>query len=363
MTTSQLVAFSETQYAALSSDQHTAFSVEQVKYLTLGTPIILDLNGDGVKTLSISSGVKFDLFAEGQSINTGWVSSGDGLLVLDRNGDGVINNGTELFGSSTQLANGQKAPDGYAALRELDSNGDGIISADDALFAELRVWVDSNSDGINESGEVKTLASLGITSINARAAVNLSTDNGNLIGLTSSYETADGATHAAADVWFVADKSSATSLSTDAASLDQAIAALGTSSAAFVETPLDADVQLAEVPVFAPNPTIAAVATAEADLRTRVSSMAQAMSSFNAAGTTDNTASDLHLDATAGGLPANSAVSLAVVSMVDVMKQFDSNGGLIGNQATTTATLGKSLNQSGILDPANNTILAIGGIK
>jgi len=313
LTGTQLDAITKAQYCALTTAQIAAFTTDQVPHLALVTPIILDLNGDGVKTLSISSGVKFDLFAEGQSVNTGWVSSGDGLLVLDRNGDGSINDGSELFGSSTKLANGQKAADGYAALKELDTNGDGVISSDDAQFAELRVWVDSNSDGVSQTGELKTLTSLGISSINAQAKVDLSIDNGNLVGLTSSYQTTDGATHAAADVWFVADQSS----------------------------------------------TNAAPAASDTSLRALVSGLAQAMGSFSTAGTAKEALPGTQLDATTGVATAATSASLAVMSMVDVMKQFDANGGLIGS-STTTASLGKSLNLPGVQDPVNTVFLTIG---
>jgi Ca2+-binding EF-hand superfamily protein len=198
LTTDQMDAMTCLQFSLFKVSQQTAFTVDQQPHIKFGSPIILDLNGDGVKTLNISDGVKFDLFADGATVNTGWVSSGDGLLVLDRNHDGTINDGSELFGSATTLANGERAADGYQALRELDSNKDGVIDSEDAAFADLRVWVDGNSDGVTEAGETHTLSSLGIASINAQAVVDLSKDNGNLVGLTSSYQTTDGATHAAA---------------------------------------------------------------------------------------------------------------------------------------------------------------------
>jgi hypothetical protein len=167
------------------------------------------LNGDGVRTLSYSSGVQFDLNASGHKVQTGWVSSTDGLLVLDRNHDGIVNDGSELFGSSTKLANGQKAKDGYQALSELDSNGDHLITKADKQWDELKVWVDKNSDGITEAGEMVTLDSLGITQLNLAAEKTSSVDNGNVIGLTSSYQTTDGVNHGMADVWFVAEKNPA----------------------------------------------------------------------------------------------------------------------------------------------------------
>ena len=206
LNTSQIASLTKFQVKALSSTQVAAINTSQVPHLTLGTPIILDLNGDGVKTLGISEGVTFDLFAEGARINTGWVSAGDGLLIFDRNHDSVINDGSELFGSATRLASGDLAENGYAALRELDSNLDGLITGDDAAFDDLQVWIDKNSDGISHSSELQTLATLGIVKIGLEATAGTDTDNGNLVGLTSTYETSDGNTHAAADVWFVADR-------------------------------------------------------------------------------------------------------------------------------------------------------------
>jgi len=359
LTSQQTGALSTTQIEAWTSSQISAFGTAAYSHLTTGTPIILDLNGDGVKTLSINSGVKFDLFADGTKVNTGWVSSGDGLLVLDRNHDGLINDGSELFGSSTLLANGQKAPDGYAALREMDTNHDGVINSADAVYADLRVWVDSNSDGITETGETKTLASLGIASINLNATAGAATDNGNVLGLTSSYQTTDGATHAAADVWFVADKGSSTP---SAASVDSAIAALGNTSAAAVVA-VDSANPLSVVGTAAPlqdiQPTMPAAVSD--DLRSRVSNLAQAMGAFASTEAVDSTQTTPGLLTTGAVAAASTAASLTVGSMVDVMKQFDANGNLVAKPDAAAASLGKTLTLPGIQDPANNGFLAAGG--
>jgi hypothetical protein len=189
--------FKASQIAAMNTDQKMA--------IHLASPIVLDLNGDGVSTQSIAAGVQFDLLAQGQAVNTGWVSATDGLLARDLNGDGVINSGAELFGSATTLANGQTAPDGYSALNELDSNHDGVINSQDAAFKDLRVWVDANADGVTEQGELKTLAQLNISQLSLATDSNASMNNGNVVGLNSSYQTTDGASHAAADVWFQVD--------------------------------------------------------------------------------------------------------------------------------------------------------------
>jgi hypothetical protein len=168
----------------------------------LQSPIVLDLDGNGIQTLSVSAGVNFDLLANGQPVQTGWVGSGDGLLVLDHNRDGSINDGSELFGTSTVLADGSKAVDGYQALAQLDTNQDGVISSADAQFAKLGVWIDGNADAQTGAGEVKTLADLNISQLSLNALVTTDFNNGNLVGLTSSYQTTDGVTHLAADVWF-----------------------------------------------------------------------------------------------------------------------------------------------------------------
>ena len=202
LTTAQLSALTSAQVCAMTTDQVAALSTVQAALISTKTPIVLDLSGDGISTLNIAAGVRFDLGADGTTEHTGWVSSTDGLLVMDRNHDGNINDGSELFGSSTTLADGSKAVDGYVALAELDKNHDGIISTADVGFADLQVWVDADSDGVSTSGELKSMASLGIASISLATQQTAIVDHGNTVGLISSYQTTDGASHAAGDVWF-----------------------------------------------------------------------------------------------------------------------------------------------------------------
>jgi len=113
----------------------------------------LDLDGNGIKTTTVQNGVTFDLNNDGVLEKSAWVARGDGLLVRDINGDGKINNGGELFGSGTVLANGSKAKDGYEAMRALDSNSDGVLNSADAAFSQLGVWLDANGNGIADAGE------------------------------------------------------------------------------------------------------------------------------------------------------------------------------------------------------------------
>jgi len=205
LTTAQLSAFTSAQGMALTTSQLVAIGddIANVKI----SPIVFDLDGNGIQTLSQADGVNFDLNNDGNIDKAGWVASGDGLLARDISGDGVINHGGELFGEGTVMPDGSKAKDGYQALAALDSNLDGVIDARDAAFGSLKVWADGNSNGITDVGELKSLDSLGIKAIALDAVKTNAVDNGNLIGLMGSYTKADGSVHTAADVWFSVDAS------------------------------------------------------------------------------------------------------------------------------------------------------------
>eukprot|EP01031_Cornospumella_fuschlensis_P025279 gene25279-30527_t len=173
-------------------------------FITLAsTPLVLDLNGDGVQTTSLNEGTQFDLLNTGKKINVGWVSKQDGLLAMDLNGDGSINSGAELFGDHTVLADGTLASNGWVALSAQDSNHDGKIDAQDANFDKLRVWVDANGDGVTDAGELHTLADEHIASINLNHDNSSVQQNGNLVQMASSFTTTDGARHSVADVGFM----------------------------------------------------------------------------------------------------------------------------------------------------------------
>jgi hypothetical protein len=172
-------------------------------------PLVLDLDRDGVlETTGIpapgtaGTTVFFDLDADGIRTAVGWVAPDDGLLVLDRNGNGLIDNGRELFGDATPL-NGNGTLDlaagiaahGFQALDKEDTNRDGIVSAADARFANLRMWRDLNRDGVSQAGELTTLATEGIVSITvASTEVSQNLPNGNQLFRTGSFTRSDGTT-------------------------------------------------------------------------------------------------------------------------------------------------------------------------
>ncbi|WP_157369135.1 calcium-binding protein [Algicola sagamiensis] len=104
----------------------------------------------------------FDVDSSGFAERTTWLKKNEGLIALDRNQNGAIDNGEELFSNETRLANQLKAPDGLAALRDLDKNQDGLLDSEDPDFDRLRIWQDKNHNGRNDPKEVFTLTSLGI---------------------------------------------------------------------------------------------------------------------------------------------------------------------------------------------------------
>ena len=134
-------------------------------------PLALDLDGDGIELTRLSgeTSVKFDADGDGRRTATAWIAGDDALLVLDRNGNGRIDNGNELFGDQTVLSNGQLAADGIAALADLDTNGDGVFSVLDARYGDVRLWRDRNQDGVSQADELIRLVDAGVASISLNA--------------------------------------------------------------------------------------------------------------------------------------------------------------------------------------------------
>lgn len=168
-------------------------------------PLVLDLDGDGIETIAHDKLNKavFDFDGDGIANATGWVQKDDGILVLDRNQDGIINDGREVFGDSTILSSGKTAKHGYEALRDLDTDGNGKINILDEKFSELRVWRDLNADGVSDAGELFGLQELGIESLNtAYQDVDRNLAGNNKLTQLGSFEKSDGKTYAMGDVNF-----------------------------------------------------------------------------------------------------------------------------------------------------------------
>jgi len=145
-------------------------------------PVVVDLDRDGEFVTSLADGVHFDLNGDGFAEKTAWISRGDGLLVRDVNGNGKIDDGTELFGDQTIKKDGTTAKSGFEALAELDSNGDGILDSSDSEFDSMKIWMDFDRNGISNKNELFTLKEFGIISIDLGNRIISQMDQyGNLI--------------------------------------------------------------------------------------------------------------------------------------------------------------------------------------
>ena len=174
-------------------------------------PLVLDLGGDGLRTLSLAtSGVRFDLDANGVPEATGWIDPTEGLLVRDRNGNGRIDSGLELFGDHTLLSNGTRAAHGFEALAELDANRDGQIDRRDTAWGDLGLWRDSDSDGQLDAGEWLSLAAADIATLDLAYSSGTGPDaQGNELRLAGQYRRGNGERRLLADVWLASDGSPA----------------------------------------------------------------------------------------------------------------------------------------------------------
>lgn len=170
------------------------------------SPIVIDLDGDGVETQTLSRDRYFDHDANGMRESTAWAGADDGFLVRDIDGNGRIDNGREMFGTNTLLQSGQLAKNGYEALKELDSNQDGLVNASDAAFSQLRIWRDANGNGRTDAGELLTLEQAGIASLSTQWTASSTVDaNGQLHAQVSTATRTNGTTAVTSDVWFQVD--------------------------------------------------------------------------------------------------------------------------------------------------------------
>jgi Ca2+-binding RTX toxin-like protein len=162
-------------------------------------PLVLDLTGSGINLTSVGSdSPMLDINADGFVVHTGWVGAGNGILVDDKNGNGLVDNASEMFGGP--------GVNGFAALAQDDTNGDGVIDSNDAIFTELKVWRDLNGDGVVNPGEMESLADAGIAAINLSATAQTGVTNaGNTIMSTGTFTRTDGTTSAIDDVSFNTD--------------------------------------------------------------------------------------------------------------------------------------------------------------
>ena len=133
-------------------------------------PLVVDLNGDGIHLKPISDRVTFDLFDWGEKVRTNWIQGDDAFIVFDKNGNGMIDNGREMFANFVGERGWNGVPTGFDHLAQYDKgefggNENGLIDSLDKIFSSLGLWQDLNGDGVSQPNELYSLGSIGINAI------------------------------------------------------------------------------------------------------------------------------------------------------------------------------------------------------
>ena len=139
---------------------------------TIPSPLMINLRSNSAQyhLTSAANGVLFDIDADGNRDQVAWTQSGSevAFLALDRNHNGSIDDGSELFGTATMLSTGRRAANGFDALYDLDGGpgtSDGQVRPSDAAYGELRLWIDDDHNGVSGPGELITLSDADVTAV------------------------------------------------------------------------------------------------------------------------------------------------------------------------------------------------------
>lgn len=175
------------------SDEFRA-AIKNAAIVRLIDPIVVDMDGDGIELIArTASNVFFDMSGNGQTEWTGWVAKDDAFLVTDINGNNTIDSINELIGKQNES--------GFTALLAYDSNNDKALNNSDSQWTQLKLWQDTNTNGLTEAGELITLAEAGIKSFDLRYHTVNFTAQGNQIHESSIFERTDGSTGTVVDAW------------------------------------------------------------------------------------------------------------------------------------------------------------------
>ena len=147
--------------------------------IVCNTPLVMRFDDVPVQMTAMpttASVPQFAIAGEGSCTTTDWPAAHNPWLVLDRDGDGVISSGAELFGSGSPMPSGARPAHGFEPLAMLDHNGDGRLDANDPAFANLQLWRDTNGDRISQPDELSTLAAEGVSTLSLDMRVEVTCD-------------------------------------------------------------------------------------------------------------------------------------------------------------------------------------------
>ncbi|MBI4665983.1 MAG: hypothetical protein HY751_06195 [Nitrospinae bacterium] len=185
-------AFTVTVEGRTETLVEVSVSVQQEQQQT--DPLALDLNGDGFETTGAQNGLSFDINGDGVADKTSFVKGDDAFIAYDKNGNGVIDSGKELFGDQNGAANG------YEELARYDQNHDGWIDSADAIYKDLVLIKNRGGQTFNASS-AETLGQAGVAAIKVGyGSSSAFTTGGDAIAQTGAFVRADGSTGQTADI-------------------------------------------------------------------------------------------------------------------------------------------------------------------
>ena len=131
------------------------------------SPIVINFERGPYQLTGADAPVTFDIRATGTPVRIGWTAAGrdHAFLCLDRNQNGTIDDGRELFGNAVTLSDGTRARNGFVALAELDGNSDWIVDDRDEVWPLLLLWRDLNHDGLSQANELSTVEDSALAAI------------------------------------------------------------------------------------------------------------------------------------------------------------------------------------------------------
>ncbi len=323
-------------------------------------PLTLDLDGSGLDTTGIdpANPILFDHDADGIKSATGWIKASDAFLVLDRNNNGTIDTGRELFGDATPLYAGGLATDGFAALAQEDTNHDGRVDAADARFNNLRLWTDLNQDGISQTGELSTLAQKSVAALMVAKTENaVVLANGNQIADLGGFIRTDGsggtlgATEQMADIDLAsnpfysqfADAIPRTEAAQALPDMNGAGQVRGLQQAASLDTP-EGHTLAAQLAAFAADPT-------RTGQRARLDALIRAWADTSSMATTATGAfAGVNLSLTFGGIAQGTPAYQAWLDKLSILERFNGQTFLTVPAAGTSLTMNIFDTRQALLD-------------
>ena len=166
------------------SQEYESISVETMKREELKDPLVISFSTQPVKLSNEK--FEFDIDSDNEDDEIALLEAGFGFLALDKNGDGVINDGSELFGA--------QSGNGFAELAQYDDNQDGFIDENDAIYKDLSIWIKNESEDLQVSLEQKGIGAIGLDNVDSPYTIRDGDEKLGIIRKSGFYVNENGST-------------------------------------------------------------------------------------------------------------------------------------------------------------------------